>query len=53
MGGLQQSEVDTLVRESFAQGVIFFDTANVYSLGESETLLGQAIKNTGLPGTRS
>ncbi|MGA8863956.1 MAG: aldo/keto reductase [Gallionella sp.] len=49
MGGLQQSEVDTLVRESFAQGVNFFDTANVYSLGESETLLGQAIKNTGLP----
>ena len=49
MGGLQQPEVDLLVRESFDQGINFFDTANVYSLGESETLLGQAIKNTGLP----
>ena len=49
MGGLQQTEVDILVRESFDQGINFFDTANVYSLGESETLLGQAIKNTRLP----
>lgn len=49
MGGLQQAEVDLLVREAFNQGVNFFDTANVYSFGESETLLGQAIKNTGLP----
>jgi aryl-alcohol dehydrogenase-like predicted oxidoreductase len=49
MGGLQQSEVDALVSVSFAQGVNFFDTANVYSLGESEKLLGQAIKNAGLP----
>lgn len=49
MGGLQQAEVDALVRESFGQGVNFFDTANVYSLGESEKLLGQAIRNLGLP----
>ena len=49
MGGLQQIEVDLLVKESFSQGINFFDTANVYSLGESEKLLGQAIKNTGLP----
>lgn len=49
MGGLQQTEVDLLVRESFEQGINFFDTANVYSLGESEKLLGQAIKNLGLP----
>ncbi|OIR17810.1 general stress protein 69 [mine drainage metagenome] len=49
MGGLQQGEIDLLVRESFNQGVNFFDTANVYSFGESETLLGKAIKNIGLP----
>src|SRR5674476_1344051 len=49
MGGLQQSAVDLLVREAYDQGVNFFDSANVYSLGESETLLGQAIKNIGLP----
>ena len=49
MGGLQQPEVDSLVHEAFNQGVNFFDTANVYSLGESEKLLGQAFKNLGLP----
>jgi aryl-alcohol dehydrogenase-like predicted oxidoreductase len=49
MGGLKQPEVDLLVREAFGQGINFFDTANVYSLGESETLLGQAFKNIGLP----
>jgi len=48
MGGLQQPDVDVLVREAFNQGVNFFDTANVYSLGESETMLGHAIRNTGL-----
>jgi aryl-alcohol dehydrogenase-like predicted oxidoreductase len=48
MGGLQQPEVDQLVREAFNQGINFFDTANVYSLGEAEKLLGQAIKNVGL-----
>ncbi len=49
MGGLQQNDADLFVREAFEQGVNFFDTANVYSFGESETLLGQAIKNIGLP----
>lgn len=49
MGGLQQAEVDLLVREAFDQGVNFFDTANVYSLGESERLLGQAFRDVGLP----
>jgi aryl-alcohol dehydrogenase-like predicted oxidoreductase len=49
MGGLKQPEVDLLVREAFEQGINFFDTANVYSLSESETLLGQAFKNIGLP----
>jgi len=48
MGGLQQTDADIFVREAFEQGVNFFDTANVYSLGQSETLLGQAIKNIGL-----
>jgi aryl-alcohol dehydrogenase-like predicted oxidoreductase len=48
MGGLQQADVDQLVSASFDQGVNFFDTANVYSLGESEKLLGQSIRNLGL-----
>ena len=49
MGGLQQSAVNALVEESFNRGINFFDTANVYSLGQSETLLGQAIKDCRLP----
>lgn len=49
MGGLAQDAVNTLVRESFEQGINFIDTANVYSLGESEKLLGQALKDLGLP----
>lgn len=49
MGGLDQSAVNDLVRLSFDTGINFFDTANVYSLGQSEQLLGQAIKDLGLP----
>ncbi len=49
MGGLKQQEVNELVKESFEQGINFFDTANVYSLGESESLLGESLKKLGLP----
>ena len=49
MGGLGQSAVDTLVKQAFDAGVNFIDTANVYSLGASESLTGAAIKNLGLP----
>lgn len=47
MGGLGQEEVTTLVKQAFDAGVNFIDTANVYSMGLSETLTGAAIK--GLP----
>ena len=49
MGGLQQADVNAIIRESFDQGINFFDTANVYSFGQSERLLGQGIKECGLP----
>ena len=49
MGGLGQDAVNTLVRQAFDAGVNFIDTANVYSLGVSETLTGEAIKRLGLP----
>ena len=49
MGGLGQSAVNTLVKQAFDAGVNFIDTANVYSLGASESLTGAAIKNLGLP----
>jgi aryl-alcohol dehydrogenase-like predicted oxidoreductase len=49
MGGLGQEDATSLVKQAFEAGVNFIDTANVYSLGESETLTGNAIKSLGLP----
>jgi aryl-alcohol dehydrogenase-like predicted oxidoreductase len=49
MGGLGQDAATAMVKQAFDAGVNFIDTANVYSLGESETLTGQAIKTLGLP----
>ena len=49
MGGLDQPAVNELVKQAFDAGVNFIDTANVYSLGQSELRTGQAIKDLGLP----
>ncbi len=49
MGGLGQEAATALVRQAYEAGVNFIDTANVYALGESEELTGQAIKALGLP----
>ncbi len=48
IGQLGQAEVDGLVARALAAGVNFFDTADVYSFGHSERLLGQAFKNLGV-----
>ena len=49
MGKVQIDEVKRLVKGAFDAGVNFMDTANVYSFGASETLLGEAIQQLGLP----
>ncbi len=49
MGGLGQDAATALVKQAFDAGVNFIDTANVYSLGLSETLTGAAIRSLGLP----
>ena len=49
MGNLGPDAATALVKQAFDAGVNFIDTANVYALGESETLTGQAIKRLGLP----
>jgi len=49
MGGLDLKAVKAQVKFAFERGVNFIDTANVYSLGQSEELLGQALKKLGLP----
>jgi aryl-alcohol dehydrogenase-like predicted oxidoreductase len=43
IGGLPQHDVETLVGNSLDAGINFVDTANVYSYGESETMLGKAL----------
>ena len=47
IGSLGQADVDAIVGKAIASGVNFFDTADVYSFGESERLLGQALQNLG------
>ncbi len=49
IGSLQQDAVNEQVHFAFDAGINFIDTANVYSLGKSEMLLGQALKTLGLP----
>lgn len=44
IGGLDQASAQRLVDISLDAGVNFFDTADVYSYGQSEEILGKAIK---------
>jgi aryl-alcohol dehydrogenase-like predicted oxidoreductase len=44
IGGLEQSAAQRLVDMAMDAGVNFFDTADVYSYGQSEQMLGQALK---------
>ncbi|AYG65305.1 MULTISPECIES: aldo/keto reductase [unclassified Rhizobium] len=46
---VDQALADKIVEGSLAAGVNFIDTADVYSSGNSEKLLGQALKNLGVP----
>ncbi len=44
MGRLGQQETNEMVKFALDRGINFIDTADVYSRGESETLLGNALK---------
>lgn len=44
IGAIGQKEVDALVHRSIDAGINFFDTANMYAFGESETMLGKALE---------
>ncbi|PKA40991.1 aldo/keto reductase [Rhizobium sullae] len=46
---VDQKAADQIVARSLQAGVNFIDTADVYSSGESERLLGQALKNLDVP----
>jgi aryl-alcohol dehydrogenase-like predicted oxidoreductase len=47
VGEVDQKGATAIVARSIEAGVNFFDTADVYSQGNSEKLLGQALKETG------
>src|ERR1700722_2247246 len=48
IGNLQQDAVNQQVRFAVDAGINFIDTANVYSTGKSELLLGESLKMLGL-----
>jgi len=48
IGRVQQDEVNQMMRTVVDAGINFIDTANVYSFGKSEQLLGQSIIDLGL-----
>ena len=49
VGALGEQEVDRIVGAALDAGVNFIDTANVYSEGESEALLGKALARLARP----
>jgi aryl-alcohol dehydrogenase-like predicted oxidoreductase len=49
IGATGQAEADELVKTSIESGINFFDTADVYTEGESEKILGQSLKNLKIP----
>ncbi|WP_213979401.1 aldo/keto reductase [Sphingomonas sp. dw_22] len=48
IGNVGQAGADELVKASIDAGINFFDTADVYSDGESEETLGQSFRNLGI-----
>jgi len=48
IGKLDQKDATSLIGRSIEARINFIDTANVYSLGESEKMTGQALKDLGV-----
>ncbi len=48
IGNVDQAGADALVKASIDAGINFFDTADIYSHGQSERTLGQAFHNLGV-----
>jgi aryl-alcohol dehydrogenase-like predicted oxidoreductase len=49
IGALGRNEANQLIARALAAGINFIDTADVYSFGQSERLVGQALKDIGVP----
>jgi aryl-alcohol dehydrogenase-like predicted oxidoreductase len=48
IGNQSQTEATKLIEKCLAAGVNFIDTADVYSVGQSEIMTGQAIRDIGI-----
>jgi aryl-alcohol dehydrogenase-like predicted oxidoreductase len=48
VGQQDQETADALVRRSLEAGINFIDTADVYSEGQAETILGRSLRNLGV-----
>ncbi len=48
IGVVDQTGANAMVARSLEAGINFFDTADVYSYGESETITGKALKDSGV-----
>ena len=48
MGKLGQQEAEALIRRAIDHGINFIDTADIYSSGVSEEMVGQSLKNIGI-----
>src|ERR1700742_402759 len=48
IGNLGQKDATSLIGRSLEARINFIDTANVYSIGESEKMTGQALKDLGV-----
>jgi len=46
---VDQAAANRMVARAVEAGINFFDTADVYSMGESEQTFGQALKSCGVP----
>jgi len=50
---LNEEESRPFIRKALDRGINFFDTADMYSLGKSEEVLGRALKEFGVPRHRA
>ncbi|MEK2604209.1 aldo/keto reductase [Burkholderia arboris] len=49
IGALDQRDATRLISRGLEAGINFIDTADIYSFGQSERLVGQALRDLGVP----
>ena len=49
IGAVGQDDANIMVKKAYGAGINFFDTADMYSFGQSEEILGNALKTLNVP----